>query len=211
MRTDVPWYETIGPTYIAEAFHAARAADPKATLVLNEFGFETDAEFDTAAERRAKALKVIDALQADDVPLDAFGVQGHLSAASFREAFDAARTGASCRAGRPRPRHPHHRARRARRRPAGGRRRSATRRSPRRRSATSTSRSPSRRCKSVMTFGLSDRYTWLQEDYPREDGAPRRPLPFDEELRAKPMRRALARELDDADRRRMLWRLRRGR
>ena len=36
--------------------------------------------------------------------------------------------------------------------------------------------------KSLITFGLSDRYTWLQEDYPREDGAARRPLPYDEDL-----------------------------
>lgn len=27
-------------------------------------------------------------------------------------------------------------------------------------------------------FGLTDRYTWLREDFPRDDGAPRRPLPF---------------------------------
>ena len=40
--------------------------------------------------------------------------------------------------------------------------------------------------KIVITFGLSDRYTWLQEDFPRRDGAPRRPLPFDENLQPKP-------------------------
>ena len=39
---------------------------------------------------------------------------------------------------------------------------------------------------SVLNFGLSDRYTWLEEDYPRMDGEPRRPLPFDQELRPKP-------------------------
>ncbi len=49
---------------------------------------------------------------------------------------------------------------------------------------------------SLVTVGLSDRYTWLQEDYPREDGAPRRPLPFDEELRPKPSLSALASSLE---------------
>ena len=39
--------------------------------------------------------------------------------------------------------------------------------------------------KIVNTFGLSDRYTWLQEDFPRTDGAARRPLPFDENLQPK--------------------------
>jgi endo-1,4-beta-xylanase len=209
LRTDVPWYQTIGPTYVAEAFHAARAADPHATLVLNEFGFETDAEFDTAAERRSQALKVIDALQAQDVPLDAFGIQGHLSAAGFREAFDA----------------------RAYKRflaeladrgldillteidvldddlPADNAIRDGAIADAYERFLDVALTEPAVR--SVMTFGLSDRYTWLQEDYPREDGAPRRPLPYDDELRPKPARRALSEELDEARRRRQLWRLRR--
>jgi endo-1,4-beta-xylanase len=42
LRRDYPWYETIGPSYIEEAFHVAHDADPDATLLLNEFGFETD-------------------------------------------------------------------------------------------------------------------------------------------------------------------------
>ncbi len=57
----------------------------------------------------------------------------------------------------------------------------------------------------VITFGLSDRYTWLQEDYPREDGAPRRPLPFDEGLRPKPAYRALNESLEGAPPRCDLW------
>jgi endo-1,4-beta-xylanase len=209
LRTDVPWYQTIGPTYVAEAFHAARAADPHATLVLNEFGFETDTEFDAAADRRRNALKVIDALQADNVPLDAFGIQGHLSAAGFREAFDA----------------------RAYKRflsdladreldilitevdvldddlPADNAIRDRAIAEAYKRYLDVTLAEPA--VKSVMTFGLSDRYTWLQEDYPREDGAPRRPLPFDDALQPKPALHALSRELDEARRRQPLWRLRR--
>jgi endo-1,4-beta-xylanase len=57
----------------------------------------------------------------------------------------------------------------------------------------------------VIAFGLSDRYTWLQEDYPREDGAPRRPLPFDEELRPKPAYRALTESLKNAPARCPIW------
>jgi endo-1,4-beta-xylanase len=57
----------------------------------------------------------------------------------------------------------------------------------------------------LVTFGLSDRYTWLQEDYPREDGAPRRPLPFDEEMRPKPAYNAIAAGLADAVPRAVAW------
>jgi endo-1,4-beta-xylanase len=61
----------------------------------------------------------------------------------------------------------------------------------------------------LMMFGLSDRYTWLQEDYPREDGAARRPLPYDEDLRGKPALQALRGALRAAPIRRSLWRSRR--
>ena len=40
LRIDVPWYQTIGPTYVQEAFVKAREVDPDALLILNEFGFE---------------------------------------------------------------------------------------------------------------------------------------------------------------------------
>jgi endo-1,4-beta-xylanase len=57
----------------------------------------------------------------------------------------------------------------------------------------------------VMTFGESDRYTWLQEDYPRDDKAPRRPLPFDDKLKPKPARAALQAALAAAPRRTLAW------
>jgi endo-1,4-beta-xylanase len=56
-----------------------------------------------------------------------------------------------------------------------------------------------------MTFGLSDRYTWLQEDYPREDKAPRRPLPYDEDLEPKPAYEALRAALRQAPVRDLYW------
>jgi endo-1,4-beta-xylanase len=58
---------------------------------------------------------------------------------------------------------------------------------------------------SLVTFGLSDRYTWLQEDYPRNDGAARRPLPFDDSMRPKPALDALTTSLRDADVREPFW------
>ena len=57
----------------------------------------------------------------------------------------------------------------------------------------------------VMTFGLSDRYTWLQEDYPRSDGAARRPLPFDDKMQPTPSLSALRTSLRGAAQRSPFW------
>jgi len=52
----------------------------------------------------------------------------------------------------------------------------------------------------VMSWGLSDRQTWLNNDpwYKRKDGLPQRPLPLDAELNRKPLWDALARAFDQA-------------
>ena len=59
--------------------------------------------------------------------------------------------------------------------------------------------------KVVMTFGLSDRYTWLQEDDSRADGAPRLPLPFDADLQPKPAYDAFSQAFANAPSRPVLW------
>jgi endo-1,4-beta-xylanase len=205
MRAEVPWYGTIGPTYVAEAFHLAHEADPDALLILNDFGFETDDEFSPAADKRAVALQVLDELLGDDVPVHALGVQAHLTSGGFAERFD----------------------------PEAYRRflaevaerdlkilitemdvlddGSPPQVQGRDREVAETYRryldvaldEPA--VVSLVTFGLSDRYTWLQEDYPREDGAPRRPLPFDEELTPKPSFTALASSLQQLPLRDAAW------
>lgn len=205
MRTDVPWYGTIGPTYVAEAFHLGREADPDALLILNDFGFETDDGFSLAADKRAVALQVLDELLDDDVPVDALGVQAHLTSGGFADGFDAegyrrflaevAERGLKILItemdvlddGSP----PH------------VRRRDQEVAETYRRYLDVALDEPA--VVSLVTFGLSDRYTWLQEDYPREDGAPRRPLPFDEELTPKPSFAALASSLEQLPLRDAAW------
>ena len=209
LRRDYPWYETIGPSYIAESFHAAHAADPDALLLLNEFGFETDDEFDSAADKRAKALLVLDQLLEADVPVHALGVQAHLEADDFAGKFDAEgyRQFLSEVADR-------------------GLKiliteldvlddglpedvveRDAAVADAYRLYLDTALAEPA--VAALITFGLSDRYTWLQEDYPREDEAPRRPLPFDDELQPKPAYEALQSALEDAPDRDPLWQVRR--
>lgn len=69
-RTDVRWWQTIGPTYVAESFHIAHDADSSALLVLNEFGFETVNQYgDQPEPRRRATLQVIDKLLGDGVPV----------------------------------------------------------------------------------------------------------------------------------------------
>ncbi|HLL50942.1 MAG TPA: endo-1,4-beta-xylanase [Thermomicrobiales bacterium] len=207
LRRDYPWYETIGPSYIEESFRAAHVADPDALLVLNEFGFETDDEFDSASDKRAKALLLLDRLLAADVPVHALGVQAHLEAGNFAEKFDA-------------DAYQQFLAEVAARGlkiliteldvlddglPENIAERDAAVAEAYRIYLDTALAEPA--VAAVMTFGLSDRYTWLQEDYPREDGAPRRPLPFDDELRPKPAYDALHGALASATPRDPLWRI----
>jgi endo-1,4-beta-xylanase len=207
LRTDFPWYQTVGPTYIEEAFTAAHKADPNALLVLNEFGLETDDEYDAAADKRAKTLLVIDNLLKAGAQVQALGLEAHLEADHFAEKFDAAAYQAflgevASRGlkllvteldvlddGLPAE--------------AGPRDEAIA--EVYKRYLDATLQEPA--VGAVMTFGLSDRYTWLQEDYPREDEAPRRPLPFDDELRPKPAFYALEAALGSAPERTPIWQL----
>jgi endo-1,4-beta-xylanase len=72
------WLRTFGPAYIDQAFHAARAADPHALLVYNDWGCEG------ASERhdrfRAATLDFLERAKSRGVPIDAYGMQGHLQA-----------------------------------------------------------------------------------------------------------------------------------
>ena len=54
----------------------------------------------------------------------------------------------------------------------------------------------------VMGWGISDKYTWLQGTGPRADGQPKRTTPYDMELRPKPLRTAVAAALAAAPKRR---------
>jgi endo-1,4-beta-xylanase len=72
------WLDAFGPRYIDMAFRAARAADPHTRLVYNDWGFEQGAAVNDRF--RAQTLKLLDGLLARGVPVDALGMQGHLSA-----------------------------------------------------------------------------------------------------------------------------------
>jgi endo-1,4-beta-xylanase len=74
------WYESAGPDYIELAFRTAREADPHAKLTYNDYGVEYDS--DEHAERRRLILNLLRRLQQNKVPLDAVGIQSHIKAGS---------------------------------------------------------------------------------------------------------------------------------
>ena len=68
--------DQLGEKYMDFAFHAARAADPTAELVLNETHLYDSGAVYTA--KRQAVIALIDRLQSRNVPIDGLGIQGHI-------------------------------------------------------------------------------------------------------------------------------------
>ncbi len=190
LRIKSPWYEAFGENYMAMALHAAREADPDTLLFYGDYDIELDAGWQE--KRRTAVLKVLELLKKQNAPLDAFGVQGHLKPyrARFNEEvyarflrdvagfglkimvteFDVADKGG----------------------PSDVARRDADVASITRAFMDVSLDSPA--MLGVLTWGLSDRYSWLSSypDYKWPDGQLSRGLPFDGDLKPKPMRQAMA-------------------
>ena len=190
-----PWYQTIGPTFAEEAFFLANQQDPNAILIMNEFGTEQGS---SATAKRTSVLAAIDYLQSRGAPIHALGIEAHLTYQGFSTNFNATafRTFLSQVAAR------------------GlnifiteldvlddGLKANIATRDAGVAQVYSTFLNAALQepaVKIVVTFGLSDRYTWLQEDFPRRDGAARRPLPFDENLQPKPAYNAILQAFQNA-------------
>jgi endo-1,4-beta-xylanase len=65
-----PWLKIIGPDYIEKAFEFAHEADPKAELYYNDYSLPNKAKLDGA-------IKLIEKLKAEGVPVTGVGLQGH--------------------------------------------------------------------------------------------------------------------------------------
>jgi endo-1,4-beta-xylanase len=73
-----PWLEFLGPGYLDLAYRTARQADPHALLTYNDYGIETDLPDEAA--KREQVLNLVRGFKKRGVPIDAVGVQSHLSA-----------------------------------------------------------------------------------------------------------------------------------
>jgi endo-1,4-beta-xylanase len=189
-----PWLKAFGPTYLDSAFHAARQADSDALLVYNDYGLDTADPWSIA--RQAAVLNLLDGLAARGVPCGALGLQAHLKVgADFQEerfrAFLAEVAGRGLRiliteldvadSGMGDP----------------GRRDRAVADLAGRYLAVAFDQPQTL---GLVTWGLSDRYTWLAKG-PWAQGADflrPRPLPLDGELQRKPLWHAIGRAFDAA-------------
>ena len=78
------WRNILGEDFIADAFIAARAADPTTDLYYNDYSIEMP-------DKRAKTLRLLTSLQARKVPIQGVGIQGHwqLDRVPFRQIEEA--------------------------------------------------------------------------------------------------------------------------
>jgi endo-1,4-beta-xylanase len=191
-----PWLRFLGPEYIAMAFHAAHAADPNAMLVFNEDWLEPE---NAAAQRKRQAvLALLTQLKRSGVPVHALGVQSHLSAElqtagphfqRFLQEIEDLGLMIIITEMDVSDQHL----------PADIEERD-------RLVATQYLDYLSfmlqfKSLKSIMTWGLTDRFTWLAKVHPRPDGLPVRPLPYDAELNPKPAWEAIRQAMETAPRR----------
>ena len=193
LRTAV-FLETLGPEYLDLAYHTARDTDPDARLVVNEYDVELDAPEQEA--RRVALLRLLERMRRSGTPVDAVGIQAHLTAAGGppfsapllrRFLADIASLGLTIQITELDVTDEHA--------PAEVEVRDGLVADTYRRFLDAALDEPA--VKMVVTWGLSDRHSWIvrQETYQakwRTDDAPSRPLPFNADLEPKPAVDALA-------------------
>ncbi len=64
------WLKIIGPDFIEKAFQYAHEADPQAQLTYNDYNLENE-------PKRNGAIALIKKMQADGIPINCVGIQGH--------------------------------------------------------------------------------------------------------------------------------------
>lgn len=186
--------DAMGPEQTLDvAFHAARAAAPKARLVYNDYmGWEAGNE-----AHRAGVLKLLEGFRKRGTPVDALGVQSHLGTE------DPAAPGSLGS--------PQEKAWRAfideavglgydllitefdvndQRLPAGVAARDAATASVAK--AYLDLMLDYRQTREVLAWGMVDKYSWLQGFTPREDRLAKRVTLYDDAYRPKPLREAVA-------------------
>lgn len=179
---DSVWLKHLGPDYIELALRTAAAADPDAQLVINDFDFEQSN--DKARAKRKAFLDLVRGLKSRDVPLHAIGIQGHIQGniaidKSGLTAFVAELAAMDLSVlvteldvidnllpG-----------------PELERDGAVAQRAKDFLDAIGAAKRPD----AVLTWGITDKHTWVPIWYSRDDGLPNRPLPLDADYKPKMM------------------------
>lgn len=181
-RRDSLWRALLGDGHIERAFRLAHAVDPGAQLVINEYDIEHATGYSPA--RRGAFAHLVRELVEKDVPVHAVGLQAHLRGGvpidgDGLAAFVAEMRGLGLKilvteldvidVDLPAP---------------AAERDALVARQVEEFLAAVTASGP---LDSITTWGLTDRFTWINWAYARGDGAASRPLPLDADYRPKPM------------------------
>jgi len=83
LRVDSPLLRALGPDFFEVAFREARAADPSALLLYNDYDLELDTPDQEA--RRTALFHLLDRLQKQQIPIDGVGLQSHLKFAHLAD------------------------------------------------------------------------------------------------------------------------------
>lgn len=187
---NTPWLKRLGPGYIDLAFRTARAADPDAILVYNDYDVEYDDGWHEA--RRAVILDLLTGLIDQGTPIDAFGIQAHLDGhvpsdfsalLAFMDELQALGLEIMITELDVVDQEL----------PADVDRRDRMVAEAYENFLSTVLPHPA--VTTLVTWGLADHYSWLNEYKPRADGLPSRPLPLDDRYRRKPCWNAISRAL----------------
>jgi endo-1,4-beta-xylanase len=198
-----PWQKVLGgngpvPEYVEVAFRTARRVDPKALLVYNDYGIE--GEDDASAKKREAVMGLLREMQRKQVPLDALGVQSHITAVKedgsmleygkglMKMIAEARKMGLKVLVTEMDVNDRYLA-------PAIGPRDAAVAKMYGSYLGT-VLRDPA--VIAVLTWGITDKYTWLDREDSRADGEPERPLPFDAEMQPLPAFAAEVKALQEA-------------
>ena len=178
------WLHFLDSDYIEITFKAAAEVAPQTTLIYNDFGLEYDTPEEEA--KRTAVLKMLERLKRRGTPVHALGVQAHLNA-SLNEKFnptkyrqflrDVADLGLKIQVTELDVADNWL--------PIGLDLATRDRIIAKAYYDYLTTVLQEPEVDTVVTWGLSDRYTWLDWFAPRKDGAAVRPLPLDRQLNRK--------------------------
>ncbi|MBV8565973.1 MAG: endo-1,4-beta-xylanase [Methylobacteriaceae bacterium] len=190
---DGPWFAAMGPDYVKRAFRRAGAIDKTARLCVNEAHCEIDNDWGRGI--RPRLLRLVDELRDAGLPLHAVGLEGHLQP-QWRYDDDLFLSFLAELAARDVDLYITELDVNDEAFPAETAARDAAVAARYETFLTRVLQQP--RVRVVITWQLSDRYTWYRSIARSGEDATRlpRPLPFDDALQRKPAWGAIARALN---------------